>query len=94
MSSTELARKWKRKRAAALMAVAAGTLPVREVLTDGHRSLGTCPVWRLLLSAPTMGTATVRKTLERAQVWPLLTLDELSQDQCQRILDELPRRIR
>lgn len=92
--SIEIARKRKRKRAVALAAVATGRLPLRDALRDGHRGLGTCPVWRLLLTAPGLGSTGVRNTLERAKVWPLLTLDELTELQRQAILDELPRRIK
>jgi hypothetical protein len=88
------ARRRKTKRAVALQAVAKGRLPLREVILDSYAALGTCPIYRILVSAPGLGDEGMRKTLERAQVWPFTPLGELSEMQRQAVVDHLPTRIK
>lgn len=89
----EHARRKRRKKYVALRAVAEGRLAVRDAVWDGHSALGTCPVHRVLEAAPGLGPEGVRKILERANVWPLLPLGELTELHRQAILDQLPGRI-
>lgn len=88
------ARRRKSKRAAALAAVASGRLPLRKAITDGYNALGTCPIHRLLVAAPGLGHEGMRRTLERADVWPFTPLGELSETQRQQVLHHLPKRIK
>lgn len=92
--TVEVARKRRAARAAGLKALRRGRLPVREALTDVPKALRSCPVYVVLGAAPGMGPQSIRKVLEeRAKVWPLIPLGELTEMQRQAILDHLPERV-
>lgn len=91
--SIENARKKRSSRSRALQRLANGRLGVREVLSDGHDSLTTCPVHLVMVSAPDLGPETVRRILESKHIWPLTPLGQLTELERQTIIGAIPERI-
>ena len=91
--TVDKARKGRAKRGTALAALAQGRYPLRDAVRDPPKTLVTCPLYRVLQAAPGMGPQKVRDTCERANVWPLLQLGELSPHQRQSVIDNLPNSI-
>ena len=91
---TNHARKGRARRGRALARVADGQLAVREVIRDGYGALETCPVYKVLEAAPTVGPETVREVLSRAHIWPFVPLQDLTELERTTILDKLPVRVK
>lgn len=94
MTGTNRARKGRAKRSRALQLVASGQVAIEDVVWKGYDGLGSCPIHKVLESAPTLGPNRVRAILERAKIYALLPLDQLTLLQREAILNEIPNRMR
>ena len=90
----EEARERRAQRAASLEKLAKGTLRPAKVLRRPPVPLLKTDVGFILLTCRGLGREGVRTILERAEVWPYTKLGDLSKEQQERIIDELPLRAR
>lgn len=89
MPSAARARKVRKERAAALERLRQGASVRRvfERVTDNYSGI---PVHVILSACPGVGPKTVRDVLQRARVWPLCTLSELTREERFTVVEVLP----
>lgn len=89
--SLERARSRKTARAFALATVHESYDTLAAAVRGATGELRRCPLWLVLLAWPGMGPRRARRVCERADVWPLTPLDELTSRELERLEDELNR---
>ena len=90
----DLAREHKAHRAKALAALREGRLSLREVLRDRPDALLGVDIYGILLATKGIGEKTAQSILMRSVVWPYVKLCKLSKVDQNRILRNLPQRIK
>lgn len=89
-------RNARRKRSAAARQLAlleSGAQTLELILRDPG-SCGHVRLWAVMNRAPRLGEAGVRKCLTRAKVYPMTRLDNLTEDEIDRVIACLPPRAR
>lgn len=71
-----------------------GSLTLHEILTDVPKCMEPVRLWTVMKRTPKMGEAGIKRTLERAQVWPETKLGDLTPQEVRRVLESLPPRAR
>lgn len=89
-----VARRRRAERAAALRKLELGRVSITDVLRSPPDALLTCPLWTVLLRCPQLGEAGARSMCERAQVWPLSCMHELTRWQRYVLIQLLPARVK
>jgi hypothetical protein len=69
-------------------------ISVRELLERPPESLGRTRVYDVLRRLPHLNRDGAENVLLRAKVWPLTTMDELTDEEREQILTSLPPRVR
>lgn len=90
---TKQARATRRLRATELRRVERGTYPVRELLQTPPGALDGADLYDVLLRVPNLGRRGIQLTCERARVWPHLKMQDLVEDEIDRLLEALPERV-
>ena len=88
--SLRIARRRRSQRAAALATLAESRGSLAEAVREPPSALKRAPLWVVLLAWPGMGPAKARRACERAQVWPLTPLGELTARELERLDEVLP----
>jgi hypothetical protein len=89
-----LARARKKRQAAArqLGLLESGSISLRQMLESPQPCMGPVRLWTVMKRTPKMGEAGIKRTLQRAQVWPETKLEDLTPQEVQRVLASLPPR--
>lgn len=88
------ARKVRRQAAAHLAALEAGESSVREILVKMPPPMKPVTLWTLLKRTPTLGEVRAKKVCEKAQVWPMVRLGNMSPEARTAVLNHLPERVK
>lgn len=86
------ARRIRDARALALEKLGEGRVKPADLLRRPPGVLKGAAIWDTLLAFPGIGEVSARDCLEKAHVWPLATIAELSPRQINRIIEYLPER--
>jgi hypothetical protein len=91
MMSIEHARRKRARRASALAILRTGSISVSDALRRRPSVLLNIPIHVLLCAVPGIGPETCKKVLQRANIWPLHTLRQLSPTEIELIIEHLPK---
>lgn len=92
-TDTTQARATRRLRATELGRVERGVYPVRELLRTPPGPLDGVDLYDVLLRVSNLGRRGIQITCERAQVWPHIKMQDLLEDEVERLIDSLPERV-
>lgn len=92
--SVARARLHRAAKGRALDLLGSGALSLRETVREPPKALLHTSLWAVLLRAPGVGPETARRVCERAQVWPLSTLEELIPGERRAVIYQLPERVK
>lgn len=93
-ATVEQARAQRSAQADAMRSLSDGSKSAAEALSEPPTALLSADVYDVLMRCASLGRESVRRTLERAGVWPHTRLGELSPEQRQAIVAALPPRAR
>ena len=88
------ARKTRRLVAAAFTSLENGQLTLWSVLEDPPDVLKHVDIWDVMRRSPKLGREGTTKCLQRAKVWPHITLGNLTEEERSAIRANLPERAR
>lgn len=90
---TRKARLVRKERARILAELERGTRAIHDLLDAPPDTVGGADLWDVLLHVPKLGRSGIKQTCERAQVWPHHRLQDLTEDEVERLKAALPGRV-
>lgn len=88
------ARKKRQAAARQLDLLATGAVTLQALLENHPKCMDPVRLWTVMNRTPKLGEAGVKRTLQRAQVWPETKLQDITPEEVERVVMNLPARAR